>query len=273
VRRGKQGRSAAGGFLSKLYQDDDELDNLRVVGAVDDDDEEVLEARNSVQEAALNKRKLKASDKTASAAAKIAPKDPTKVRVGRLQLKKGALGMFAVCEVAADHLIVNHTRNTKGFISLKDTTLAGKADKFFRVGHFVMASVVAELGSTESGQIYDFKHGSGVNRKVQMTLDPSVINRQLSSKNASRGMILQAQVESKEAKGYILNLGFKDETKGFLKYRKEEEGDKGKESKVRTLKVGQLVHVFAKSIIESSKVVKCEQLRPGSHCTAEHCVQ
>jgi len=32
------------------------------------------------------------------------------------------------------------------------------------------------------------------------------------------GMLLQAFVESKEEKGYMLNLGFKDGAKGFLAF-------------------------------------------------------
>ena len=57
VARRRPGRTAAGsGFLSKLYQDDEELDNLRVLGAIDDEDEDVQEARNTMQEQALNKR-------------------------------------------------------------------------------------------------------------------------------------------------------------------------------------------------------------------------
>lgn len=81
-------------------------------------------------------------------------------------------------------------------------------------------------------------------------------------------------VESKEAKGYILNLGFKDETKGFLKFSKEEESGDGAEiKKKKSLKVGQLIHIVVKSVIEASKVVKCEQLKPGSHCSAEHSVR
>jgi hypothetical protein len=31
-------------------------------------------------------------------------------------------------------------------------------------------------------------------------------------------MSLQAKIESKEAKGYIIDLGLKDQTKGFLKF-------------------------------------------------------
>lgn len=62
-------------------------------------------------------------------------------------------------------------------------------------------------------------------------------------------MLLQAVVESKEAKGYILNLGFKDHTKGFLKFS---EGSKG------NLKTNQPIQIQVKSVIEASKVVKCE---------------
>lgn len=221
--RGTSGRNAASsGFLSKLYQDDDELDNLRVLGAVDDDDEEVQEARNALAEQPeSNKRKTKATTKQGIVGVKVAG---NATKIGRLQsfLKKGALGMFAVCEIAPDHLIVNHTRNTKGFISLKGTKMSGHAHKYFRIGQYVVASVVTEIGTSSSGQIYDFKHGSGVNRKVQMSIEPAVINRLLSSKNVGRGMVLQGVVSSKEAKGYIIDLGFKDETKAFLKYDSEQ---------------------------------------------------
>lgn len=148
ARRTKGGKgpgSKASGFLSKLYQDDDELDNLRVLGAVDDDDEEVREARNSMKQPVMNKRMAKAASKSSSAVARAAW---TSTKIGRLQLRKGALGMFAICEVAPDHLIVNHTRNTKGYISLKDTTMSGKAEHFFRAGHFVIASIISEIGTS-----------------------------------------------------------------------------------------------------------------------------
>jgi len=64
-------------------------------------------------------------------------------------------------------------------------------------------------------------------------------------------MVIQAQVESKEAKGYILRLGFRDMSKGFLKFG---ETDKG-------LKNGQMVTVIVKSTLASSKVIKCELLQ------------
>lgn len=59
-------------------------------------------------------------------------------------------------------------------------------------------------------------------------------------------MILQGQILSKEEKGYIIEFGFKDQTKGFLKFSNE---------KSKGLKIGSLVHVVVKSTIESSKIV------------------
>jgi len=47
-------------FMSKLYQDDDEFDELRVLGGIDEDDAEVNEARNNAAELdGLNRRKQK----------------------------------------------------------------------------------------------------------------------------------------------------------------------------------------------------------------------
>jgi hypothetical protein len=49
-------------------------------------------------------------------------------------LKKGSVALFAICEIADNHLIVNHSRNTKGYISLKETIYENNAHKFFKIG-------------------------------------------------------------------------------------------------------------------------------------------
>ena len=102
-----------------------------------------------------------------------------------------------------------------------------------------------------------------------MTLQPSILNRQLSSQNVVKGIVLQGTVESKEAKGYIINLGFKDGSKGFLKVSKDEGAEKAKK---KGLKTGQIVQVVVRNVIETSKVIKCDQLKPGSHGAAEDCI-
>ena len=51
-------------FMSKLYQDDDEFDELRVLGGIDEDDQEVNEARNNAAELeGMNRRKQKTIEK------------------------------------------------------------------------------------------------------------------------------------------------------------------------------------------------------------------
>ena len=65
-------------------------------------------------------------------------------------------------------------------------------------------------------------------------------------------MVLQGTVESKELKGYIINLGFKDSAKGFVKF----------EDAPEKLKSGSLVQVIVQS--QTSKVIKCEVLSPDN---------
>ena len=72
--------------------------------------------------------------------------------------------MFAVCEVGKDHLIVNHTRNTKGYVELAGSKIKSSS---FKVGQLLMASINAEIGGADTGKIYNFASGkAGLNRKI-----------------------------------------------------------------------------------------------------------
>ena len=127
----------------------------------------------------------------------------------------------------------------------------------------MVAAVKAEIGGAQTGQIYNFSSGSaGLNRKIQLTLDCAHINKHLATDTVTKSMVLQARVESKEAKGYILDLGFRDQAKGFLKFSDE--------ASAKALKAGHIVHVLVKSVMKGSKVVKCE-LISNSNCN--DCVQ
>jgi len=85
-----------------------------------------------------------------------------------------------------------------------------------------------------------------LNRKLQLSLEPAQINKGLASDKVTAGMVLQAIVESKETKGYVLNLGFKDGAKGFLKNDGVERPQ------------GSLVFIVVKAA--TSKVIKCDPL-------------
>ena len=50
-------------------------------------------------------------------------------------------------------------------------------------------------------------------------------------------MVLQGQIESKESKGYMVDLGIKDKTKAFIKFDKSESAAEEKQ-------IGDLVHVI-----------------------------
>ena len=175
-------------------------------------------------------------------------------------MKKGTLGLFAICEIGDNCLIVNHTRNTKGYIPLAGSKLTSDQ---FKLGQLVVAAVNAEIGGAQTGQIYSFGTGSaGLNRKIQLSLDCVHINKHLTTDTVTKSMVLQAHVESKEAKGYILDLGFRDKAKGFLKFSDE--------VPAKSLKTGHIVHIVVKSVMKGSKVVKCELI---SESNCNDCVQ
>ena len=47
-----------------------------------------------------------------------------------------------------------------------------------------------------------------------------MVNRGLTSETVTTSMILQGVIESKEAKGYIVDIGLKDKAKAFVKFDK-----------------------------------------------------
>ena len=188
---GGKGRmeSAQGGFLKKLYEDDDELDELRFMGGLDEDDEEVKDAVNTKADegAKMLKRKAKALEKMAGVKKTITQKSEIQgARVGKLSLKKGSLALFSVCEVASDHLIVNHTRNTKGYVSLRGTTYNEKGTKHFKIGQLIAACVTAEVGTMATTNSKDGKSTSidlkqGKRRKLQLSIEPELLGKGLSA--------------------------------------------------------------------------------------------
>lgn len=110
----------------------------------------------------MTRRKTKTLDKMGS-------KKTSKIvdmgsKIGKLNLKKDSLAMFAICEVNKDYLIVNHTRNSKGYIPL---TASDMKENNFKRGQLVVAMVNGEIRGATTGDIYNFKSGkSGLNKKV-----------------------------------------------------------------------------------------------------------
>ena len=88
---------------------------------------------------------------------------------------------------------------------------------------------VLAVGTSE----YNQSSSGNKNRKLQLSIDPMWINRGIESTKVTPGMLLQGSIESKELKGYVVNLGLKDQAKGFVPF----------ENAASKAEVGSLVHV------------------------------
>jgi len=129
-------------------------------------------------------------------------------------LEKGSVALFAVSEVyPGQYAIVNHTRNVKGYINLKENKTSELTP-----GQLLVASVLS-LGTAN----YQAETSGHKNKKLQLSLDPKLVNRGVTAETVTSGMVLQGLIESKESKGFIIDLGLKDKSKGFVKFPKTEE--------------------------------------------------
>jgi hypothetical protein len=100
-----------------------------------DSDEEGVEPKKRLQ---------KAADKGAEGVSRNKAGIPAQ-KINRLKFNPGSLGFFAIAEVHSTFLIVNFTRNTKGFISLKDQE---DLHKHLEVGQFIVAQI-AQTGTSQ----------------------------------------------------------------------------------------------------------------------------
>jgi len=118
-------------FTAKLYKDDDELENLKILGG-DQFDSDLDEK----QGAKVKPRDAKAAAKTKQDFRGTSTAVST-IKIGRLNLTKGSVAMFAVSEFhQGQYAVVSHTRNVKGYLSLK-----ARPDVQLEVGQMIIAAV------------------------------------------------------------------------------------------------------------------------------------
>ncbi len=51
-----------------------------------------------------------------------------------------------------------------------------------------------------------------------MSISLEEVNKGLTGVKVTKNMLIQGRVKSKEEKGYLVDLGFKDKSQGFLKF-------------------------------------------------------
>jgi hypothetical protein len=146
------------------------------------------------------------------------------MKIKPLKLHRGALTMVGVCESHSSYLIANYTRNTKGFMSINDVHSGLKSLKTFKVGD-LLSCVVSSQGvpmdsaNPQKGADKYYAKGSGnLNRKLQLVFNLKAFNSSLSIKKIVKDTCLIGQVSEIEEKGYLIDLGFTDNSQAFLPF-------------------------------------------------------
>jgi hypothetical protein len=85
--------------------------------------------------------------------------------------------------------------------------------KKLEVGQLIVAAVMAEGTTT-----YTAETSGNQNKKLQLTIEPELINKSLTAESVTPNMFLQGIVEAKEAKGFLINFSMKDKAKGFVSF-------------------------------------------------------
>lgn len=122
-------------------------------------------------------------------------------------------------------------------MSAVDGSIIGK-----KVGDYVFGVVVGHRHQESSKQFIN------QNKSLQLTDNLHIFNTFLNKDKLQKGMQLRGLVESKEGKGYVIDLCLKDGTKAFLNFKDY----KGKE-----ISEGEQITIIIKeNKTKSQKVVK-----------------
>ncbi|ODQ81552.1 hypothetical protein BABINDRAFT_159828 [Babjeviella inositovora NRRL Y-12698] len=95
--------------------------------------------------------------------------------------------------------------------------------KIFRVGQWLRATVV------ESTELAKQKKNQNKKKRIQLSVEPTVVNQALEDEDLISGNVLQVSVKSLEDHGAILNVG-KDGLAGFISNKELKNGDVAPES-------------------------------------------
>lgn len=158
-----------GAFVDSLYKDDNEIDEMKVLGgdAFDSDLEKNSDAED-LDEKAVKRREAKAArkneDKIAAKTSAIATTQGNDgglavggTKITKLTMTKGSVAMWAVSEIHdGKYAILNHTRNLKGFLPLDNDQACS-----LQVGQFILGSVTA----TGTGK-HEIETSGNLNRKI-----------------------------------------------------------------------------------------------------------
>lgn len=126
----------------------------------------------------------------------------------------------------------------------KKSGVAELRDMFY-VGQWIHASVAAlqAPGTTKQSRGREGGEYEQESQRVELTLDPTVVNEGVSVSDLSTGFTLPLSVKSKEDHGYLMNTGIEGVT-AFISFK-----DAGK----KVLEEGQVVQAFVSSLADNQR--------------------
>uniref|UniRef100_UPI003AB019B0 protein RRP5 homolog isoform X1 n=1 Tax=Centroberyx gerrardi TaxID=166262 RepID=UPI003AB019B0 len=178
-------------------------------------------------------------------------------------LKEGMLMLGCVKEVTDFEVTVGLPCGMQGFLSIKNisdsyTKLlseqldADDTEEIYSLPHLfypgmVFRCVVAKLDTAKGGSV-----------SIQLSVNPKLVNKALTSGSLKAGMVLSGCVESVEDHGYIVDIGMSG-TKAFLPKKAVKDKHKNPEE----LKVGQYVTSQLEEVKNDGRVVRLSVSPPA----------
>ena len=138
--------------------------------------------------------------------------------------KIGDLVLLSICEIHKDYMIMNYTRNKKAMVHSSYSGLTEKDEDFnfenyFNIGQFVVGAVVSP------GNDIRLQDGR-LNKKIQVSIDPSIINAGLITEKIIVGMDLYGQlIFDKKSNKFSANFKIASKTKSFKKDNNYDDDD------------------------------------------------
>ena len=148
------------------------------------------------------------------------------------KFKIGDLVLVSICEIHKDYMIMNYTRNKKAMVhsSYSGLVASDKEDEFnfenyFNIGQFLVGAVVSP------GNDIRLQNGR-LNKKIQISIDPKIVNTGLIPQKIIAGMDLYGQlIFDKKNKKFRADFKFCNNNKKKFEEDISEDNEENEEEK------------------------------------------
>ena len=150
------------------------------------------------------------------------PEQPAGVMAPNFRI--GDLVLLSICEIHKDYMILNYTRNKKAMVHSSYSGLTEKDEdfsfeKYFNIGQFVVGAVVSPGNDIRL-------HDGRLNKKIQVSIDPKIINTGLVAERIMVGMDLYGQlIYDKNKNKYTANFKIASSKKTKFNKNDDDEDD------------------------------------------------